>query len=181
MLPVTGSIEKYFREKIRQLPRVLAVLISRLCTADGATLVVFRGSLLHWLWNTAVLQVFQGSVLRVLPSTGSIPSGWYCEYWYCEYCELEPGIDITLPYTYPPKRYDISIVLSQVLLAGIRYYMIFYIISYHIAIYRPFQQYTSKYDLNVICDMVYDKYDRYQVIYRPISGDLCDPTTRYEV
>ena len=38
------------------------------------------------LWNTAVHQVFQGSVLRVLPTTGSISSGCYCEYWYCEYC-----------------------------------------------------------------------------------------------
>ena len=46
MLPVHGSIEKYFREKILQIPRVLAVLISRLCTADSAILVVFRGSLL---------------------------------------------------------------------------------------------------------------------------------------
>ena len=43
MLPVPGSIEKYFREKILQIPRVFALLISRLCTADSAILVVFRG------------------------------------------------------------------------------------------------------------------------------------------
>ena len=47
---------------------------------------VFRSSrLLYYsllcLLNTAVFQVFQGSLLRVLPSTGSISSGWYCEYW----------------------------------------------------------------------------------------------------
>ena len=46
MLPVPGSIEKYFREKILQIPRVLAVLILRLCTACSAIPVVFRGSLL---------------------------------------------------------------------------------------------------------------------------------------
>ena len=46
MLPVPGSIEKYFRQKILRRPRVLAVLISRLCTADSAILVVFQGSLL---------------------------------------------------------------------------------------------------------------------------------------
>ena len=46
MLPVPRSIEKYFREKILQIPRALAVLISILCTADSAILVVFRDSLL---------------------------------------------------------------------------------------------------------------------------------------
>ena len=84
MPPVPGSIEKYFGEIILQIPRVLAVvLLSRLCTADSAILVLFRGSLLlyYTLWNTAVLQVFQGPVLRVLPSIGSISSGCYCEYW----------------------------------------------------------------------------------------------------
>ena len=41
---------------------------------------------------------------------------------------VEPGIDITLPYTYPPIRYDVSIVLSDIFLAGIRYHIVFYII-----------------------------------------------------
>ena len=39
------------------------------------------------LWNTAVLAVFRGCVLWVLPNAGSISSGSYCECWYCEYCE----------------------------------------------------------------------------------------------
>ena len=29
--------------------------------------------------------------------------------------------------------------------------------------------------------MVYDIHDQYQAIYRPISGDICDATTRYKV
>ena len=75
---------KYFREKALQVLRVLAVFgldvprdtastrcISRFCTTDTAILSVCRGSI---VWNTAVLQVCHGSVLRVLPSTRSIPS-----------------------------------------------------------------------------------------------------------
>ena len=45
-LPAPGSIEKYFREKILQIPRVLAVLISRLCTGGSAVLVLVPRSLL---------------------------------------------------------------------------------------------------------------------------------------
>ena len=47
--PSTWGNRNYFREKIVQIPRVLAVLILRLCTADSAIPVVFRGSiLLHY-------------------------------------------------------------------------------------------------------------------------------------
>ena len=45
MLPVPGSIANYFREEILQIPRVLAVLISRLGTTDSAIVLVFRRSL----------------------------------------------------------------------------------------------------------------------------------------
>ena len=41
-LPVSARIEKYFREKTLRILRVPSVLISRLCTAAGAILVVFR-------------------------------------------------------------------------------------------------------------------------------------------
>ena len=74
MLPVPGSIEKYFREKILQIPRVLAVLISRLCTADGAIPVVFRGSLLlHYQVYSAYGILLYFKYLRDL---------------YCRYCQV---------------------------------------------------------------------------------------------
>ena len=97
MLPVHGSIEKYFREKILQIPRVLAVLISRLCTADSAILVVFRSSLLLYYTRYSacgirlyfkylgdlycgycqVLAVFRPVVTA---NTGTASTASYCEY-----------------------------------------------------------------------------------------------------
>ena len=103
MLPVHGSIEKYFREKILQIPRVLAVLISRLCTADSAILVVFRGSLLLYYtllveycctssisgictagtakyWQYFVRLVLREMVLRVLRVLGVLTVPKYFQY-----------------------------------------------------------------------------------------------------
>ena len=74
MLPVPGSIEKYFRENILQISRVLAVLISRLCTADSATLVVFRGSLL----------LYQG----LYSACGILLCFKYFRDMYCGYCQV---------------------------------------------------------------------------------------------
>ena len=72
MLRVPGSKVKYFREKVLQVLHVLAVFdlcvlrdtlstrsISRLRTANTASLAVFWGSI---LWNSAVLEVFWGSI-----------------------------------------------------------------------------------------------------------------------
>ena len=75
MLPVPGSM--YFREKIPQALLALAVFwvlctadvfcesrsSSRFCAADSSGHAVFQGSL---LWILPVLQVFPGSVVRVL-------------------------------------------------------------------------------------------------------------------
>ena len=68
ILPVPGSIKKYLREKMLQRPRVLAVLISRLCTADSAILVVFRGS----LYSACVTSLYIKHVWGL----------------YCGYCEV---------------------------------------------------------------------------------------------
>ena len=79
ILPVPGSDVKYLLYVLRVFAKCgLYVLrgtastrsISKLCTVSNAILV-FRRSI---LWNAAILDGFQGSVLRVLPSTGSIPS-----------------------------------------------------------------------------------------------------------
>ena len=101
MLPVPRSIEKYFREKILQIPRALAVLISILCTADSAILVVFRDSLLLYYtllvehcctssnsgictagtakyWQYFVRLVLRVLVLRVLRAHGVVPK--YSQY-----------------------------------------------------------------------------------------------------
>ena len=85
--PGPWSEVKYFRVKILQVLRVLEVSglyelrhtastrsISMFCTGT-AVLTIFRGSTL--LWNTAVLlyfQVFEDSVLRVLPGAGNTSS-----------------------------------------------------------------------------------------------------------
>ena len=64
--------------------------------------------------------------------------------------------------------------------------MIFYIISYHIAIYRPFQQNVTRmrYDIWCMIYMTDIKFNigLYQVIheiYRPIPGGICDTPIRY--
>ena len=66
--------------------------------------------------------------------------------------------------------------------------MIFYIISYQIAIYRPFQQNVTKmrYDIWYMIYVANIKLNigLYQVIhdiYRPISGGICDTAIRYVV
>ena len=52
--------------------------------------------------------------------------------------------------------------------------MIFYIISYQIAIYRPFQQNVTKMRYDIWYFEVYDINGGYQVKCRPISGDIRD-------
>ena len=76
----------YFREKILEVLRVIAVLrvhvlrILRVpgsilrfstCTADTARLAVFRGSLLHQLWILPVLQNISGFCIAGIAGTAS--------------------------------------------------------------------------------------------------------------
>ena len=69
MPPDNGSMEMYFREKILHIPRVPAVLISRLCTSDSAILVVFRGSLL--LYYTLLVEYCCTSSIAATCTTGT--------------------------------------------------------------------------------------------------------------
>ena len=82
----------YFREKILEVLRVIAVLrvhvlrILRVpgsilrfstCTADTARLAVFRGSLLHQLWILPVLQNISGFCIAGIAGTASTECSEY--------------------------------------------------------------------------------------------------------
>ena len=68
-----------FRGSVLRILRVLAD-ISRFSIADTSELSVFRGSAL--LWTLSVLQVFQGSLLRVLQVALSRPLVLHSQYQY---------------------------------------------------------------------------------------------------
>ena len=69
MPQVPGSTETYFREKIFQIPRVLAVFISRLCAANCVIVVMFRGSLL--LYYTLLVEYCRTSSISGICTAGT--------------------------------------------------------------------------------------------------------------
>ena len=70
MLPVPGSIANYFREEILQIPRVLAVLISRLGTTDSVIVLVFRRSL-QLLYYTLLVEYCYALSISGICSAGT--------------------------------------------------------------------------------------------------------------